>query len=207
MPVLWGHLCDAGCSRGGVFLEGMSWRWPAADFVLLCLTHIHCLLHCQISTTWLYQMFSPHWWKSVCLLEWPIEVIWDLAFILGWLQRANNFWERLLWYVGEGNGNPLQYSCLENPMDGGAWWAAVHGVPKSWTQLSDFTFTFKGWAGILIGREKSLCNIDVGYVSTYQNSLSESFEVKRCWEVVLGEKILARFWQFGQIGWSPSCGI
>ena len=43
---------------------------------------------------------------------------------------------------GEGNGNPLQYSCLENPMDGGAWWATVHGVAKSWTQLSDFTFTF-----------------------------------------------------------------
>ena len=43
---------------------------------------------------------------------------------------------------GEGNGNPLQYSCLENPMDGGAWWAAVHGVTKSWTGLSDFTFTF-----------------------------------------------------------------
>ena len=43
---------------------------------------------------------------------------------------------------GEGNGTPLQYSCLENPMDGGAWWAAVHGVTKGWTRLSDFTFTF-----------------------------------------------------------------
>ena len=43
---------------------------------------------------------------------------------------------------GEGNGTPLQYSCLENPVDGGAWWAAVHGVAKSRTQLSDFTFTF-----------------------------------------------------------------
>ena len=42
----------------------------------------------------------------------------------------------------EGNGTPLQYSCLENPMDGGAWKAAVHGVTKSRTQLSDFTFTF-----------------------------------------------------------------
>ena len=41
----------------------------------------------------------------------------------------------------EGNGPPLQYSCLENPMDGGAWGAAVHGVAKSQTQLSDFTFT------------------------------------------------------------------
>ena len=38
--------------------------------------------------------------------------------------------------------NPLQYSCLENPMDGGACWATVHGVAKSWTQLSNFTFTF-----------------------------------------------------------------
>ena len=44
-------------------------------------------------------------------------------------------------YIGEGNGTPLQYSCLENPMDGGAWWAAVHRVAKSWTRLSDFTFT------------------------------------------------------------------
>ena len=43
---------------------------------------------------------------------------------------------------GEGNGNPLQYSCLENPMDRGAWWATVHGVTKSRTLLSDFTFTF-----------------------------------------------------------------
>ena len=40
---------------------------------------------------------------------------------------------------GEGNGNPFQYSCLENSMDRGAWWAIVHGVAKSWTQLSDFT--------------------------------------------------------------------
>ena len=40
---------------------------------------------------------------------------------------------------GEGNGNPLQYSCLENPMDGAAWWATVHGVAKSRTRLSDFT--------------------------------------------------------------------
>ena len=45
-------------------------------------------------------------------------------------------------YYGEGNGNPLQYSCLENPMGGGAWWAAVHRVTKSLTRLSDFTFTF-----------------------------------------------------------------
>ena len=44
--------------------------------------------------------------------------------------------------LGEGNGNPLQYSCLESPKDGGAWQAAVHGVAKSRPQLSNFTFTF-----------------------------------------------------------------
>ena len=44
--------------------------------------------------------------------------------------------------IGKGNGTPLQYSCLANPMDGGAWWAAVHGVARSRTWLSDFTFTF-----------------------------------------------------------------
>ena len=49
----------------------------------------------------------------------------------------------IVYIVGEGDGTPLQYSCLENPMDGGAWWAAVHGVTKSRTRLSDFTFTFQ----------------------------------------------------------------
>ena len=43
---------------------------------------------------------------------------------------------------GEGSGTPLQYSCLENPMEGGAWKAAVHGVTEGRTRLSDFTFTF-----------------------------------------------------------------
>ena len=57
------------------------------------------------------------------------------------------FWKGVFLYRinkndGEGNGNPLQHSCLENPMDRGAWWAAVHGVAKSRTQLSDFPFTF-----------------------------------------------------------------
>ena len=52
-----------------------------------------------------------------------------------------NIWKIKL-FPGEGDGTPLQYYCLENPMDGGDWWAAVHGVTKSWTRLSDFTFTF-----------------------------------------------------------------
>ena len=48
----------------------------------------------------------------------------------------------LMLSVGEGDGTPLQYSCLESPMDGGAWWAAVHGAAKSQTRLSNFPFTF-----------------------------------------------------------------
>ena len=52
------------------------------------------------------------------------------------------FYQSLTNIGGEGNGTPLQYSCLGNPMDGGAWWAAVHGVAKCRTRLSDFTFTF-----------------------------------------------------------------
>ena len=44
--------------------------------------------------------------------------------------------------MGDGSGTPVQCSCLGNPMDGGAWWATVHGVAKSRTRLSDFTLTF-----------------------------------------------------------------
>ena len=63
------------------------------------------------------------------------------------LKKSFNF--AILWFLnlfilssGEDNGTPLQYSCLKNPIDGGAWWAAVHGITKSRTRLSDFTFTF-----------------------------------------------------------------
>ena len=58
--------------------------------------------------------------------------------------------------LGEGDGNPLQYSCLENPMDGGAWGATVHGVEKSRIRLSDFTFTL--WYYIVQGREGEVLN-------------------------------------------------
>ena len=65
-------------------------------------------------------------WPWTCL---PLESVWRNTYLV--VSRS-----------GEGDGTPLQCSCLENPMDGGAWWAAVHGVAKSQTRLSDFTFTF-----------------------------------------------------------------
>ena len=69
---------------------------------------------------------------SVCLQfgQTVLDILWALSHLI---QPSAG---------GEGTGNPLQYSCLENPMDGGAWWAAVHGVAKSRTRLSDFTFIF-----------------------------------------------------------------
>ena len=59
-----------------------------------------------------------------------------------WVLHISSLRAIIALYIGEGNGTLLQYSCLANPMDGGAWWAAVHGVARSRTRLSDFTFTF-----------------------------------------------------------------
>ena len=56
-----------------------------------------------------------------------------------WLLRVGHDWATLLSCIGEGNGNPLQYSCLENPRDRGAWWAAVYGVTQSRTQLTQLS--------------------------------------------------------------------
>ena len=84
-------------------------------------------------------MHFYHYTSCFVLLE-----IWVLFIFctLGWVGLHILCIEFSRAIVGEGNGNPLQYSCLENPMDGEAWWAAVHGVVKSRTRLSDFTFTF-----------------------------------------------------------------
>ena len=70
---------------------------------------------------------------TVVLICMPLMTIWNRAD-LGLIPGSGR-------PPGEGNGTPLQYSCLENPMDGGTWWAAVHGVTKSRTRLSNFTFT------------------------------------------------------------------
>ena len=66
-------------------------------------------------------------------------------------------------FSGEGNGNPLQYSCLENPMDGGAWQATVHGVAKRRTWLSKFTTTKWGFLGSSVGKESACSAGDPGF--------------------------------------------
>ena len=77
--------------------------------------------------------------------EWEIskwKVLWASKRVHGYSSEEFGRWLEWIRWIGEGNGSPLQYSCLENPMDGGAWWAAVHGVAKSQARLSDFIFTF-----------------------------------------------------------------
>ena len=91
------------------------------------------------------------WWSNTPLFQEAVKgrSYWmDLGLdVLTWVQ---DLWPTVITgnltspnaSVREGNGTPLQYSCLENPMDGGAWWAVVHGVTKNRTQLSNLTFTF-----------------------------------------------------------------
>ena len=70
-------------------------------------------------------------------------------------------------YPGEGNGNPFQYSCLEYPTDRGAWWAAVHGVTKSQTGLSDLTTTMKSYIMNTLNMLKILLNCNFKYLWKY----------------------------------------
>ena len=81
---------------------------------------------------------TKHLGKSYHILLKLFQKITEEAILM-------NFFYKTSITMGEGDGTPPQYSCLENPMDGGAWWAAVHGVAKSQTRLSGFTFTFMHW--------------------------------------------------------------
>ena len=99
----------------------------------------------QISYPFICQWTSrllpcPGYCKQCCDEHWGTRVSFNSDF-LGVYAHQWDCW--VVWqFYREGNGTPLQYSFLENPMDGGAWEAAVHGVATSWTRLSNFTFTF-----------------------------------------------------------------
>ena len=89
----------------------------------------------NLRKTWKVNMHT-HTHMYTCLVNSDWEII--ALFWARWSPGRHGKWN----HTGEGNGTPLQYSCLENPMDGGAWWATVHGVAKSQTRLSNFPFTF-----------------------------------------------------------------
>ena len=83
------------------------------------------------------------------MLKWSPVLRCCASLVAQRLKRLPAMQETRIWSLGredspgEGNGNPLQYSCLENPTDGGTWWATVHGVAKSPTGLRDFTFMLR----------------------------------------------------------------
>ena len=121
------------------------WNFPGKSTEADCHFLLQRIFPTQGSNLYLLRLL--HWQADClplhhgcngCTLGTPIE--WEAPFnhILGFKSFFSELWVS----IGEGNGIPLQYSCLENPMDREAWWAAVHGVTKSWTRLSDFTFTF-----------------------------------------------------------------
>ena len=103
-------------------------------FIFLLLLHKSERFTLHIGLNWcVFHLVSPFQGSSeICNIQMSLDC--EQAGLEVWPFLASN--------SREGNGTPLQYSCLENPMDGGAWWAAVHGVAKSPTRLRDFTFTF-----------------------------------------------------------------
>ena len=101
-----------------------------------------------------------------------------------WGREESDTTERLPFHfslscIGEGNGNPLQYSCLENPRDGGAWWAAVYGVTQSRTQLKRLSSSSRV-AQLVQGCRGTLQLID----APAQGFLSSEFSFLRVWLVL-----------------------
>jgi len=84
--------------------------------------------------------YMAAWMRGEFGAEWIHVYVWLSCYAVH--LNYHNIINRLYSNIGEGNGTLHQYSCLENPMDGEAWWAAVHGVAEGRTRLSDFTFTF-----------------------------------------------------------------
>ena len=105
-------------------------------------------------------------WYQLCLSSkqslWKLNILCPFTLPLWSFQihdKINDRHQIMVeesWIVGEGNGNPLQYSCLENPMDRGAWWATVHRVAKSRTRLSDFTCSLSWTVGLSFTKEVTI---------------------------------------------------
>ena len=144
------HFCPLSCPSFHEMLPWYLWFFLKRSLVFPILLFSPISLHWSLrkdflsllailwnsAFKWVYLSFSPLLFTS-----------FQASLVAQRLKHLPAMWETwvrsLGWEdsPGEGNGNPLQYSCLENPMDGGAWWATVHRVAKSRTQLSDFTFT------------------------------------------------------------------
>ena len=115
---------------GGICLNSQSWYWEANRLWLNILIDTYPNSQVRISMCVCV---------CVCVCEWERErererereYMCDVCIYVCKTCKQYKIWI----LIGEGNGNPLQCSCLENPRDGGAWWAAVYGVAQSWTRL------------------------------------------------------------------------
>ena len=112
---------------------------------------------------------------------------------------------------GEGNGNPLQYSCLENPMDGEAWLATVHGVAMNRTQLSDFTIHYvlrRGFPDSSVGKE-SACNTgNPGSIPGLGRSAGEGigYPLQYSWASLVAHLVKESACSAGHLGLIPGLG-
>ena len=127
-----GDLPDRGIEPESLTSPALAGRFLFC-FVLFCFV-------LTTSATWRRRQWHP----TTALLPGKSHGRRSLVGCSPWGREESDTTERLPFHfslscIGEGNGNPLQCSCLENPMDRGAWWAAVHGVAEGQTQLSNFT--------------------------------------------------------------------
>ena len=161
------HLVISMCRVSYVIRRGcLLWPVHSLGKTLLAFALLHFVPQSQISCYSRYLLTSyfcirvPYDEKDTFFWVLVLEGLVGLHRTIE-VQLLQHYWLGhrlgLLWYwmvclernrdhsvvLGEGNGNPLQYSCLENPMDRGAWWAILHGVAKSGTGLSDFTCSVK----------------------------------------------------------------
>ena len=149
--VEWNHSSASLYTQAFIYLKYNSFSptdWQSRSAAVRLaedIAEIHRRKMAVVITTWLGRDNAPSLTRNFKFMT--QRTVLDPLFqhSLKWREVSgpNCFlWGHLRPSVGEGNGTPLQYSCLENPMDGGAWWAAVHGVTKSRTRLSDFILTF-----------------------------------------------------------------
>ena len=121
---------------------------------------------------WIHLRWRRHWWPTPVLLPGNSHGRRSLVGCSPWGREESDATERLPFHfslscIGEGNGNPLQCSCLENPRDGGAWWAAVYGVAQSRTRLkrlsSSSSIHLRGLPQWLSGEESAYQGGDVEF--------------------------------------------
>ena len=122
-------------------MDGGAW-WAAVHGVAKSQTRLRDFhFHCQYFIVYIHHIWRRTWQPTPVLLPGKSHGPRGLVGCSSWGRKESNTTERLHFdftvsCVGAGNGSPLQYSCLENPRDGGAWWAAVYGVAQSRTRLT-----------------------------------------------------------------------